>query len=114
MLTFSPAQFEQLTQDTFFKHLEDRIADEESEFFELSAPDRLSLWDAAKQAERFGIKSIRACLVLCHIFWEMGIDCIERVPAFAEIMRDAKATEDSKVEAMWLLRTQFFAALRKE
>lgn len=114
MLNFSAAQFEQLTQDTFFKHLEDRIADEEGVWFELSASDRLILWDAAKQAERFGITSIRACLVLCHIFWEMGIDCIERVPAFAEIMRDEKASEDIKVEALWLLRTQFFAALRKE
>lgn len=52
--------------------------------------------------------------MLCHLFVDLGLDCIEKIPAFAEVLADERAGEDEKMQALWLIRTALFAALRQE
>lgn len=111
MLRFSQAQFDALRRATFVRLLESRIADEEGQDIRLSEPQATEMWQEAEGLANFGIRSIRGCLVVCHIIWEMGRAGLERIPAFQMVLNDPVATEPDKVDALWALRTQLLSSL---
>jgi hypothetical protein len=114
MLAFSQEQLNQMAQATFFRKLEEQIEAERAAPVRFSPEQRKALWAAAQDAQKHGIQSIGACLLLCQIFFELGLDCIEKIPAFAVVLADANASEGEKIEALWATRTAMFAALSQE
>ena len=114
MLAFTQEQIDQMAQATFFRKLEERIEADRAAPVRFSPDQRTALWAAAQDGQRYGIHSIGACLVLCHLFFELGLDCIEKIPAFTTVLADESATENEKVEALWATRTALFAALSQE
>lgn len=114
MLRFTRDQFAAMHRDVFARLLEVRISEQEEQPVALGEPVREQLWTLAQALSAHGIHSIRGCLVVCHIAWEMGPEVFDRVPAFGAVLRDPSANEGDKVEALWLLRTQLLASLKGE
>jgi hypothetical protein len=112
MFVFTQEQVDRLARATFFRNLEERIEAVEGQPADLTPAQRAALWAAASDAARYGIVSIGACLALCHIYWELGLDCIQKIPAMAAILADEQAGETQKIEALWSVRTALLAALK--
>lgn len=111
MLTISNTQMTQFAQANFVNLFQRRVSELEGEALTLSTEDSALLCSAAAGLTKYGIESVRGCLVVCHVLWDMGLDCLEKLPAFKAIVYDPRASEADKVDAVWLVRTQLFAAL---
>ncbi len=101
-----------MAKSSFCRHLERRLAVTEGHPIELSGAQRDALWTGAGDAARYGITSLGGCLALCHIYFELGLDCVQRYKVFQAVLTDPRATESEKVEALWVLRSRLFAILR--
>lgn len=111
MLRFTEDQMELLQRGTFMRLLERRISEHEEQVVRLDDQVRTHLWELAESLRPFRIDSIRGCLVVCHICWELGPDILERLPPFATVLRDPAAGEAEKVNALWAMRTQLLSTL---
>ncbi|MBI5276016.1 MAG: hypothetical protein HY854_06095 [Burkholderiales bacterium] len=114
MLTFTQAQFDAMQRDTFFRLLQERISAMEGQAVVLEPDTREELWNIAQGLQQYGITTIRGCLVMCHVVWEMGPESLTKIAAFNEILTDPTSSEADKVDAIWLLRTQLLAALEED
>lgn len=114
MLAINQNQLDQITKSSFFYHLEKRLSLTEGAEIELMATQRDILWDAAHKAQTYGIVSLEGCLTLCHLYFELGFDCTQTIPAFATVLSDSQASELDKIDALWSIRTALLLALQRE
>ncbi|MEI7774611.1 MAG: hypothetical protein WCK17_07525 [Verrucomicrobiota bacterium] len=111
MLQLTQMQLDLLAKASFFRYLALRLAVTEGKPIQLSGPQRDVLWQVAQDAAAYGITSLEGCLVLVHIHFEMGLDCIQNYEAFQTVLSDSKASEREKIDALWTIRSGLFATL---
>jgi hypothetical protein len=113
MLKLSHDQIETLAAANFANLLEGRISQVEEVTISLPQEVQLALWNAARRLEVYNITSIRGCLIVTHILWDLGLTILEDEPAFNLIAVNKTFSEDEKANALWLLRTKLINTLKE-